>query len=716
MLSRAIHRVTPVKPKDSPQLQGGLFIFPPLHVISLIIHANCFTFATNSAHPKFLVMTSFKTGNALALIAFLLLTISGFSQHRVDSVYMALKNDPDNIALLNDLSEELLEVDPFAADSLSTIALSGAQRENNKPEELRAMVNIVNVAWGRDFIRAMEYAERLAEAYGYLGEPLEAARHMNDAAMAAYELDLYDKSLSFYRKTLDILLELDDQENIPSVLINMGQAYEKMGLHDSALYFNQQAIGLCQAPGFEIELSTAYGNQGVVYKLTGDFDRALGNYQKAYDISKKLNDSDMMATDLNNIAAVYLQWEKYALAKDYFERALHIYQEAGRSDHVEITLNNIANLYQQQGKYDTALVIYLQALAIARKMERTGSVAIKLGNIGVIFYELKNYDSAIYYQQQALAISRELGHRFTVCNNLQNLGESYLAKNDLQQAEQYFKESLECARDLQAKTIIEKNYKSLSQLYERLGKPQQALDAHKQYDIIKDSIFTSRGQEKLAEMEALYKNEKKQQQIELLLKDKEFDRVRIRKNHQMLWWAGSTIAVLLIAVAIISTLLAQKSRANRLIVEKNLRLMKEDCNDEMSTIIKNSLSISEDEKIRLMTELNRLFKTEKIFTRKQLTLTELAEMLNTNTAYLSHIFNTDFDEHFTDLINRLRVEEAQKQFVAGRHKIITIEAISESVGFNSRTTFNIQFKKFAGVTPSVFIKNLNLITAGAGLA
>ena len=661
-------------------------------------------------------MTYIKKGEFLVLIAFLLMTISGFAQHRVDSLYQELKKHPDNITLLNDLSVELMEPDPFAADSLAAIALAEAQQQGNKAEELRAMVNIVNAAWGRDFKKVMDYAERLADSYLQDGEPLEAAAYMNEVALAAYELDMYGKSLSFYWKILDILLKLDDQENIPSVLINMGQTYEKMGLHDSAIYYNQQAIGLSQTPGFEIELSTAYGNQGVVYKIMGDFGRALENYQKAYDISKDLDDPDMMATDLNNIAAVYLQWGKYALAKDYFERALHIYQQSGSTDHVEITLNNIANLYQQQGKYDTALIFYRQALAIARKMERTGSVAIKLGNIGVIYYELKNYDSAIYYQKQALDISRNLGHRITVCNNLQNLGESYLAINELVLAEQYITESLECARDLQAKPIMVKNYKSLSELYERTGNPQKALETHKQYDAIKDSIFTDRTQEKLVEMEALYKNEKKQQQIELLLKDKELDQVRIHKNQQMLWWTGSMIAVLLLAVSVISALLAQKSRANRLIVEKNLRLMKEDNNDEMTVIIKNSPSISEEEKTRLLAELNRLFKMEKIFTQKQLSLTALAEMLNTNIAYLSYIFNTDFDEHFTDLINRLRVEEAQKHFVAGMHKKITIEAISESVGFNSRTTFNIQFKKFAGVTPSIFIKNLNEITDKAALA
>lgn len=143
-----------------------------------------------------------------------------------------------------------------------------------------------------------------------------------------------------------------------------------------------------------------------------------------------------------------------------------------------------------------------------------------------------------------------------------------------------------------------------------------------------------------------------------------------------------------------------------MLVEKNLKLMKqEECN-EMTVNMKSTSGISDLEKTRLMSDLSRLMKQEKIFAHKLLTLTELAEKLNTNTAYLSRIINEDYHDNFPNFINQLRVMEAQKMFAASRHKTMTIEGIADSVGFHSRSAFNVSFKKFTGVTPSIFIKNL----------
>jgi AraC-like DNA-binding protein len=62
-------------------------------------------------------------------------------------------------------------------------------------------------------------------------------------------------------------------------------------------------------------------------------------------------------------------------------------------------------------------------------------------------------------------------------------------------------------------------------------------------------------------------------------------------------------------------------------------------------------------------------------------------------------------------MNQLRIQEAQKMFAEGKHKIMSIEGIADAVGFHSRSVFNLHFKKFSGVTPSVFIANLKTVHA-----
>jgi len=645
------------------------------------------------------------------LIALLLFPFVLFGQNRIDSLYRELKSNPASLGLLNDLAAALVDIAPEKADSLAMICLPKARTDKNLTEEVRALMNIVNAAWGKsDFNKVLIYAERTAELYLSTGQKVEAASALNDAALAAYEIDLYDVALWNYRRTLNLLLETDDTENLPSVLVNLGQVHERMGHSDSAIYCYRQAIGLCQGPGFEIELTSAYGNLGLVYRNIGNFDLALENYTKARDISVTIDDKESMATDLNNIASLYVHWENYAMAREYFQLALDIYQNSSRQDKVEVTMSNLALLYQKEGKYDSALALFNTAYAIASKLGRTGSMAVKLSNIGIIYYELGNYDTAIYFQKEALRIGRDLGRMFAVCSALQNLGEIYLAKNDLPASRSNLEEALDCADEIQARTILEKVYKSQSQLFEKMGNTQEAFNAYKKYIAIKDSVFTKQSQDKLAELEAVYQNEKKQQQIQLLLNNKALNEARIRKNHILFYWLSSGLLILLISSAFIFTLFVQKARANRMLVEKNLKLMEQDDYDEMTLGIRNSLTIGDEEKIRLISELNRLIKQEKIFTRKLLTLNELAESLGTNTAYLSRIINVDFQDNFPNFINQLRIQEAQKMFTGNKHKFMTIEGIADSVGFHSRSVFNVYFKKFSGVTPSVFIKNLEKVS------
>jgi tetratricopeptide (TPR) repeat protein len=659
-------------------------------------------------------MSYFKIKCCIQLTVWLLLNFTVFGQQRIDSLYFILKSNPTNLTALNDLSAALTKSAPIEADSLAMIALELAKSQKNLQEEARAAVNIVNAAWTtRDFQKLLEHAELAAECYKQMGEPLESARYLNDAALAAYEIDLYEVSLKNYRETLEILLEIEDEENIPSVLVNIAQVYEMIGDYDSSIYFSNQVIGLSQMPGFEIELSSAYSNLGLIYKKTGEFDKALEKYKAAYDISVAQSDSGMMATDLNNIAALYTHWKKYALARDYLEQALAIYQKAGKMDAIEIALNNIAHILQYEGKYDSALVMYHESLSIARKMGRTGSVAVKLSNIGTLYFELKNYDSAIIYQKEALDISQSVGRKDATCKMLHNLGDIYLAKDQLGQAGKYYDEAQLCAEELNARTTLEMVFKSKAELYEKLGNPQKALEYHRMYVAVKDSIFTAESTEKLAEMEAIYKNEKKQKEIELLMKDKALNQERIRKNQLMLYWIGSGLLIFLVATAIITALFVQKSKSNRKLVEKNLELMrKEEC-DELNVLMKTTTEISEEEKTRLVSELEALIKNEKIFTIRQLTLNDLAVRLNSNTSYLSSIINNDFGQPFKEFINHYRIREAQKMFTKGDHKTMTIEAIANTVGFNSRSTFHTVFRKFTGVTPTVFIRNIEKIAAEA---
>jgi len=97
---------------------------------------------------------------------------------------------------------------------------------------------------------------------------------------------------------------------------------------------------------------------------------------------------------------------------------------------------------------------------------------------------------------------------------------------------------------------------------------------------------------------------------------------------------------------------------------------------------------------------------EKPYYDNKLSLKQLARLLELSTNHLSQIINENFNRNFYDLINEYRVKEVKKCLSNQKYNNFTLLGIAYECGFNSKASFNGVFKKFTGLTPSEFKKNL----------
>lgn len=105
---------------------------------------------------------------------------------------------------------------------------------------------------------------------------------------------------------------------------------------------------------------------------------------------------------------------------------------------------------------------------------------------------------------------------------------------------------------------------------------------------------------------------------------------------------------------------------------------------------------------KLKDRLEVLMKREKMYADEDLTLSQLAHELHITNHQLSEFLNQRLSMKFSDYVNLWRVEEAKILLLEDPDR--SILAISESVGFNSKSAFNEAFKKFTESTPSEFRK------------
>ena len=99
-----------------------------------------------------------------------------------------------------------------------------------------------------------------------------------------------------------------------------------------------------------------------------------------------------------------------------------------------------------------------------------------------------------------------------------------------------------------------------------------------------------------------------------------------------------------------------------------------------------------------------LMQNEKLYEDAELTLSQLAKQLSTNTSVLSKIINTGFKMNFNDFVNEYRVNALMEKLKAGEQKKQTLLGIAFDCGFNSKATFNRAFKKQTGLSPKEWME------------
>jgi AraC-like DNA-binding protein/uncharacterized membrane protein YuzA (DUF378 family) len=105
----------------------------------------------------------------------------------------------------------------------------------------------------------------------------------------------------------------------------------------------------------------------------------------------------------------------------------------------------------------------------------------------------------------------------------------------------------------------------------------------------------------------------------------------------------------------------------------------------------------------ILVQLNSLMEQEKLYINAELTLNKLAETLQVKDAVLSQVINSRFNKNFYDYINALRVEECIKMIREEKNQNYTLLSIAFDCGFNSKSSFNRNFRKFTGKSPSEFL-------------
>ena len=155
---------------------------------------------------------------------------------------------------------------------------------------------------------------------------------------------------------------------------------------------------------------------------------------------------------------------------------------------------------------------------------------------------------------------------------------------------------------------------------------------------------------------------------------------------------------------------------NRMLKEKYLALIdKLDRNYETNSkpVVVNveerenpKINISSDKERDLLKKIEA-FETSQKFLRKNLTLSYMSDLFNTNPRYLSQIIHDHKGQNFNNYINRLRINYiSDRLYNVIIYREYKVSYLAEECGYASPQVFINAFRKETGMTPSYFIKEL----------
>lgn len=122
-------------------------------------------------------------------------------------------------------------------------------------------------------------------------------------------------------------------------------------------------------------------------------------------------------------------------------------------------------------------------------------------------------------------------------------------------------------------------------------------------------------------------------------------------------------------------------------------------------ILREEINFQINEAEKILERLDNLMNLEKVYKDPELNISRLSKLMDTKNHILSRILNDHFGKNFRDYINEYRVKEFIHSANEGNLERYTFLGLAHEVGFNSKSTFNLAFKKFTGQNPRDFFKS-----------
>lgn len=309
------------------------------------------------------------------------------------------------------------------------------------------------------------------------------------------------------------------------ILNYLSKEHLSTGNSDKALTSAKRALEVAVRHNNKRENIKALRNIGAIYINHGEYQHTLNYYIQALKISEQINDKLEIANSYNGIGNVYMYLQNFKMCEENYGKAIELYKELKNKEKEAVTLGNMGYVRLLEGRYEEGLNYFLQQLERARQGKDKLTLATALHGTGEAYTQLNQSAKALSFYEKALEIDLELANKTDIAKDYLSIAGAYDDMKEWNNAKDYYGKALKILQELEDKHMIQMVHGELSNMYAKMGDYKKALESRNLSMQLKDSIFQLESTKQIAEMQTKYETNKKEQQIALLNKEKQKDKV-----------------------------------------------------------------------------------------------------------------------------------------------------------------------------------------------
>ncbi len=383
---------------------------------------------------------------------------------------------------------------------------------------------LVNISYAEDV-----QLDSLKSVVASANEDTNKVQSLLSLASRYYRAD-NEMAIKYGSDARDLAEKLDYRSGLAYAYKCIGMGYYFQGDYIGALVNWKSSYETFEKAGDKQGMANILNNLGAVYYNEGDNNQAIEYYLKSLKASEEIRDTLRIATALVNIGAVY--YSKQAtqeMALEYYSRALPLSEILGDNDAIGTVTVNMGQIYLDK-KDDTSALFYFEKSLGAYKKSETGNVPYALLNIGRVYSVRKEFQTAINYQMDAFNLAKKNGAILEMAQSQLALANTYDEMGDNKLAIKTYLEASRYADEIKASYILKDSYYGLAQSYGKESDYLNAFNYQSKHNEIKDNLYNAEMDKRIQAMTLSHDIEKKQGEIDLLVKDKALQDLVIQRQ------------------------------------------------------------------------------------------------------------------------------------------------------------------------------------------